>query len=59
MEDTLTLKIIAEDVKQEALHWKLKYEKAMHFIEMTEALTYDAATSSRIEAFLKQEGIWK
>ena len=31
----------------------------VHFIEMTEALTYDQATARRICDFLKQQGIWK
>ena len=30
-----------------------------HFIEMTEALTYDEATSKRISDFLIAEGVWK
>lgn len=57
--ENLTEKIVNEDVKTEALIWKIKYEKAIHFIEMTEALTYDDATSKRIQTFLKEEGIWK
>lgn len=35
-----------------------KIEQLYHFIEMTEALTYDQATSKRIQSFLKEEGIW-
>lgn len=35
-----------------------KIEELYHFIEMTEALTYDQATSKRIHSFLKEEGIW-
>ena len=30
-----------------------------HFIEMTEALTYDQATSKRVSDFLIAEGVWK
>jgi hypothetical protein len=30
-----------------------------HFIEMTEALTYDEATSKRISDFLIAKGVWK
>lgn len=36
-----------------------KIEQLYHFIEMTEALTYDQATSTRICSFLKEEGIWQ
>lgn len=36
-----------------------KINELYHFIEMTEALTYDQATSTRIRSFLEQEGIWK
>lgn len=35
-----------------------KIEELYHFIEMTEALTYDQATATRISTFLKQQGIW-
>jgi hypothetical protein len=34
------------------------YKEAIHFIEMTEALTYDQATAIRIRSFLQQQGIW-
>lgn len=36
-----------------------KIDQLFHFIEMTEALTYDQATSKRIRSFLTEEGIWK
>lgn len=36
-----------------------KIEQLYHFIEMTEALTYDQATSKRISSFLIEEGIWQ
>lgn len=36
-----------------------KIDELYHFIEMTEALTYDNATRARIRSFLKEEGIWK
>ena len=36
-----------------------KIKELYHFIEMTEALTYDEATATRIRTFLKEEGIWK
>jgi len=55
----LSQQIIAEDYKQLALYWEQKYKAAVHFIEMTEALTYDPKTASRIANFLKEEGIWK
>lgn len=36
-----------------------KIDQLFHFIEMTEALTYDQATAKRIQTFLTEEGIWK
>jgi len=36
-----------------------KIDQLYHFIEMTEALTYDQATSKRIRSFLTEEGIWE
>jgi hypothetical protein len=36
-----------------------KIDQLFHFIEMTEALTYDQATSKRIRSFLQEEGIWE
>jgi len=36
-----------------------KLDELYHFIEMTEALTYDQATATRIRSFLQEEGIWK
>lgn len=35
-----------------------KIDQLFHFIEMTEALTYDQATAKRINSFLTQQGIW-
>ena len=35
-----------------------KIDQLLHFIEMTEALTYDQATAKRIHSFLTQQGIW-
>lgn len=35
-----------------------KIQDLYHFIEMTEALTYDQATATRIRSFLQEEGIW-
>jgi hypothetical protein len=35
-----------------------KIDELYHFIEMTEALTYDQATAKRINTFLKQQGLW-
>jgi len=58
MTEALTERIINEDIKQEATYWKSKYEQAIHFVEMTEALTYDQATAKRIRSFLEEEGIW-
>jgi hypothetical protein len=36
-----------------------KIQELYHFIEMTEALTYDQATVTRIRSFLTEEGIWQ
>lgn len=47
----------ALNIKIKSLEKKIK--ELYHFIEMTEALTYDPKTSSRINNFLKDEGIWK
>lgn len=35
-----------------------KIDQLFHFIEMTEALTYDPATAKRIRTFLTEQGIW-
>lgn len=35
-----------------------KIDELYQFIEMTEALTYDQATATRIRTFLQKEGIW-
>lgn len=55
-----------ELMKEDADHYIDELDKAnkkidqlFHFIEMTEALTYDQATSKRIRSFLTEEGIWK
>lgn len=48
-----------EEEKLQALFWQQKYNEAMHFIEMTEALTYDKATAARIESYLKEQGYWQ
>ena len=36
-----------------------KIDELFHFIEMTEALTYDQATAKRIRTFLTEQGVWK
>lgn len=46
----------ALNIKIESLEKEIK--ELYHFIEMTEALTYDTATSKRIETFLKEKKIW-
>ena len=33
-------------------------DRLYHFIEMTEALTYDQATAKRIRKFMTDEGMW-
>lgn len=40
------------------IDYKKKYNEAIHFIEMTEALTYDDATRRRIRDYLIREKIW-
>lgn len=54
-----------ELLKEDADHYINELDKAnkkidelFHFIEMTEALTYDQATAKRISTFLIQQGIW-
>jgi hypothetical protein len=61
LEESLTLSkigtmIVGRDLDHDAL--VKKYQEAIHFIEMTEALTYDEATAKRIHSFLTQQGIW-
>lgn len=55
--EELELKLKKEEEKVSILEKKLK--DIYHFIEMTDALTYDPKTSSRIQSFLKEEGVWK
>lgn len=57
--DPIAQQVIAEDHKNEARKWKAKYELIIDFLEMTEALTKDKETASRIRTLLNQEGIWK
>ena len=42
----------------DAVDYKQKYDEAIHFIEMTEALTYDPKTQARIRNYLIAEGVW-
>lgn len=37
---------------------KRKLDRYIEFIEVVEALTFDAATARRIRSFLQQEGVW-
>ena len=46
----------ALNIKIKSLEEQIK--ELYHFIEMTEALTYDQATATRIGNFLKEKGIW-
>ena len=48
-----------EKAKLEILRLEKKVKDLYHFIEMTDALTYDTKTSSRIASFLKEEQVWK
>jgi hypothetical protein len=62
LEESLTLArigtmIVGRDLDHDAL--VKKYQEAIHFIEMTEALTYDEATAKRIRTFLEEKGIWQ
>lgn len=58
---TLEQEIIASVQSPEpaVIDYKKKYEEAVHFIEMTEALTYDDATRRRIRDYLIREKIWE
>jgi hypothetical protein len=47
------------DLKPEPVDYEKKYKEALHFIEMTEALTYDWKTQERIRNYLIQEGVWE
>ena len=58
---TLDEEIIASAQSTEItseIDYKKKYNEAIHFIEMTEALTYDDATRRRIRDYLIREKIW-
>lgn len=57
---TLDQEIIASSQPSQPseIDYKKKYEEAVHFIEMTEALTYDDATRRRIRDYLIREKIW-
>ena len=48
-----------DQIAESAPDYKRKYEEAIHFIEMTEALTYDERTAKRISDYLIREGIWQ
>lgn len=41
------------------IDYRQRFEEAVHFIEMTEVLTYDSATAKRISNFLQQQGVWE
>jgi len=58
---TLDQEIIAssQSPQPNEIDYKKKYEEAVHFIEMTEALTYDDATRRRIRDYLIREKIWE
>lgn len=57
------LKRIADNMdvlkEQQKVDYEAKWKEAIHFIEMTEALTYDEMTQKRISDYLIKEGIWK
>jgi uncharacterized coiled-coil protein SlyX len=48
-----------EELEAKEAQLQKKIKELYHFIEMTDALTYDPKTSSRISSFLKEEGAWK
>lgn len=58
-----SLKRIADNMDsfkdQNTVDYEAKWKEAIHFIEMTEALTYDEKTQKRIGDYLIKEGIWK
>lgn len=56
-----TVQVVPETLepkKVDTVNYKQKYEEAIHFIEMTEALTYDTKTQARIRTYLIKEGVW-
>ena len=67
IEDTIpniasSLKRIADNIdsskEEKKVDYESKWKEAIHFIEMTEALTYDEKTQKRISDFLIKEGVW-
>jgi len=60
MAETITIPGIQEKNSADELRKaNEKIDELYHFIEMTDALTYDQATSKRIKTFLTEEGVWK
>jgi hypothetical protein len=53
----IAIRVANAELALEKLQNKIK--QLYHFIEMTDALTYDPKTSARISLFLKEEGVWK
>lgn len=48
-----------DNVEEKLALAEKKIKELYHFIEMTDALTYDQATSKRITSFLIEEKIWE
>lgn len=60
MENSMSdVAIRIQNAEMEVEKLKNKVKELYHFIEMTDALTYDTKTSSRIQSFLKEEQVWK
>lgn len=53
------LELRLQKAEEKALELEKKVKDMYHFIEMTDALTYDPKTSQRIRIYLKEEGVWK
>lgn len=48
-----------DNLHTKEIDYRQRYEETIHFLEMTEVLTYDGATSKRIATFLQEQGVWE
>ena len=48
-----------DQLDSQGIDYRQRYEESIHFMEMTEVLTYDSATATRISSFLHQQGVWE
>ncbi len=53
------LELKLKETEEKVVELENKIKNMYHFIEMTDALTYDPKTSQRIRIYLKEEGVWK